>query len=722
MTSSRKYNRNSIPGTIRIIDQLYHKGAVLNRIAVDKRPIDSAFTRKLGYNRASLPQLLDHLRRGGKLFLVPASLGYFMIDVDEGNPTALYERLEEHGLAYFVTASRRKNGAHIYIEADDDILTDDSMTMRNGCERHGIRFDWRGHGGYAVIHHPDHWGETARYMKGRKLTLADLDWLLPKPPAKRKAAAGASAGTGASGPAEYPVDWRDPIAWANTVDLPDGAKHSLVLSVGAQAGRHYADETQAIPLYDALMNRIVPLARDEDAARKTFWDGFTFGADNRNWEPADVDASPPRQPLGQLTEGQLALLRRTAGKAAAHFALRLRIWFDEGDLDKTTDLDELTALAVRDGLFALDRQAAVRLYIKRIIDRGAVAHWINDRLISLFDWLELDARLAMNTAFIAQDVRRHLGIKAPLLCQHPRQADREALRPEYERQSWHPRSVKLVDDTENAYFNNRVLVDHTAYREALTAADWEEQFSKSLLADGSKHWNYDRTVMTGISALKPTLAKYGIRFEERRFYVDTAEPFASQADMRAAVRQAVSEREGIPLNELSGHVIYSRKKSDCGGQVYSVNAMSKVRYDGAADDRNVAERDADREPSKIILTSTWRAPLSEAELAHQIKPGPDKQALTMLGEMLDCAHEYSFADGILLLNAMMVPPTLTAYRKAYERFKFPEESDSWPIKDYVGRQNDFDGYEPPARQNDFEPELGAEQGAIYLDDGERIPF
>ena len=126
-------------------EALHVRGAHFVLAAADKRPI----AREWQKMRPELAAVTAHAEAGELVGVIPASLGCFVVDVDEGGASGVEALQEALGVPITVIATRREGGYHVWYRAPDSTVGNKLWTLN------GASGDIRGSNGFVILWDPD---------------------------------------------------------------------------------------------------------------------------------------------------------------------------------------------------------------------------------------------------------------------------------------------------------------------------------------------------------------------------------------------------------------------------------------------------------------------------------------------------------------------------------------------------------------------------------------
>ena len=122
-------------------EALHEHGAHFVLATADKRPI----AREWQKMRPELAAVTAHAKAGGLVGVIPASLGCFVLDVDEGGTSGVEALQEALGAPITVIATRREDGYHVWHRAPDGTVGNQKWQLN------GAAGDIRGSAGFVVL-------------------------------------------------------------------------------------------------------------------------------------------------------------------------------------------------------------------------------------------------------------------------------------------------------------------------------------------------------------------------------------------------------------------------------------------------------------------------------------------------------------------------------------------------------------------------------------------
>ena len=129
---------------LRALEALHSRGAHFLLAAVDKRPMAQGWQK----TSADLAAVVAHAQAGGLVGVIPASLGCFVVDVDEGGTAGVEALQEALGAPLTAIATRREGGYHVWYRAPDGAVGNQRWRLN------GAAGDIRGSKGYVILWEP----------------------------------------------------------------------------------------------------------------------------------------------------------------------------------------------------------------------------------------------------------------------------------------------------------------------------------------------------------------------------------------------------------------------------------------------------------------------------------------------------------------------------------------------------------------------------------------
>ena len=572
------------------IQHVYELGWCLNRASANgKRPIDKGFTKNLGYQRAGLNDLLLHINRGRQPIFTPASGGYLLADIDEGDPRGLLLWLVEHDIGHFITHSRSKNGLHVYIEADESIT--DWLTQRNAkvdrktkvkeIVAFGCVIDYKCNGGYGVMWHLDEWTDPDHYRKGRELTRAEFEaHFIPKTAVKELKKKARRRKKFASGEASYVpnADLAGKIAaalgatgsgWVNGLHCP-GPAHSgdpntvaslevstgvmrchgrcdcswspyqvaemLGISVQYKSGREVSSEKLA----KRIRKKVLKINSVYRAQKQQLTDAYWENKRKQAWKPAKIDANIY----------SAALLAGSKNEAFLRYLIQIHQ--REGTLGEEFELKELMAVAKQSGI---SKSTVRRLCFPKqpdgsqgysfVIEEGENGKY---RLAYTMIDLGMEYRAAEAIADTTTKRLKIVTMEDHLLLSLQNDQDFSKL---YEQERRDNPTYQYAESYAKDWFKEiQAIGDDMPAKFDITNADtWMGDYLRWRFPHGHRDWNLCKTRHSGIKSLTHQLKKHGLIHQPRPFHYE-GDPIDDEA-----VRNLAAELYQDDIAQVSQTVI-----------------------------------------------------------------------------------------------------------------------------------------------------------------------
>ena len=131
-------------GATRALAALHVRGAHFVLAGTDKRPL----AREWQKTPPDFAAVRAHAEVGGLVGVIPASVGCFVVDVDDGGAHGVEALQDTLGVPITVTETRREGGYHAWYRAPDDKVGNRQWRLNGACG------DIRGSTGFAVLWDP----------------------------------------------------------------------------------------------------------------------------------------------------------------------------------------------------------------------------------------------------------------------------------------------------------------------------------------------------------------------------------------------------------------------------------------------------------------------------------------------------------------------------------------------------------------------------------------
>ena len=663
------------------IQYVYELGWCLNRASANgKRPIDKGFTKNLGYQRVGLSDLLLHINRGGQPIFTPASGGYLLADIDEGDPRGLLRWLREHDKGSFITHSRSKNGLHVYIEADECLT--DWLTQRNAkvdrktkvkeIVAFGCVIDYKCNGGYGVMWHLDEWTNPDHYRKGRKLTRAEFEaHFIPKQAVKELKKKARRRKKIESGEVSYVpnADLAGKIAsalgasgsgWVNNLHCP-GPAHSgepntvaslevstgvmrchgrcdcswspyqvaemLGISVQYKSGREVSSEKLA----KRIRKKVLKINSIYRAQKQQLTDAYWENKRNQTWKPAKIDANAYR---GILISGS---------KGEAFLRYLLQVHQHDGTLGEEFKLKEMLTITTEAGMSTSRVKEIIGSPYNMATEKVEGKHGvyrlaymgIDVNMVRAEDAIDDYTAKRFNVVPIQDSLHGGILFSTKVLDElYDKERRDETSQYKYAEQvakDWRKDIARIGEDMP-ADFN----IDN--------ADSWMQDYITWNFPHGHRDWNFNKTMQSGIKSLNHYFKKYGFIHQARPFHYE-GDPIEDEE-----VRVKAAEFYQDSLSQVGGTVITNTTIKKIDGEEKKVQCsvvyLSSIVWH-YEDERMIFE---DWEPSDRTLEIQAERKLKQAENREVSARIQDMYADRVIEEVKRDQFYNALSEDAVLLN------------------------------------------------------------------------